>query len=324
MEIESMDRPTPGPEPVVKQTFFYWWSWEALSRSIVEFTSCMMFHFIGSVCPTPQANGIALIVLVYYAAKVSGAHLNPAVSLTFCLLGHTDPFEMVLYWISQLAGCIVGALWIAALVPGATLVHGPRGAGFPGDGCFAPEPALSRAQTFGWEALGTFCFIVPVFSVVWYTQHKKGYGNAGPLIVGLSLMASALACGPYTGAALNPARALGSLVVFGCPYRWVFTDYVLAELVGATATIFAIAPWYGISSQAWYRIPDVLISATNKTLRPLELQTIPDKEPVVATLPPAMTRVRGVTAPQQRRTVTVKTLPDQPTDVDMVQVTVEP
>lgn len=289
MDEDTMDMPSPV-EKTTKKLFFYWWSYEALSRAIVEFTSCMMFHFIGSVCPTPVANGIALIALVYYAAKVSGAHLNPAVSLTFCLLGHTDPFEMIMYWLSQVLGCVVGALWTAALVPASNLITGPRGAGFQGDGCFTPSSSLSRAQTFGWEAIGTFCFIVPVFSVVWYTQNKKGYGNAGPLIVGLSLTASAMASGPYTGAALNPARALGSSIVFGCPYKHVFTDYVLAELTGAAASVIAIAPWYGISSQSWYRIPVGFMDVVNRTLRPLEILIIPDTEPVIATLPPAMHR----------------------------------
>eukprot|EP00798_Chlamydomonas_sp_ICE-L_P019572 gene19570-26256_t len=58
---------------------------------LAEFTGSMIFHFIGSASPTPAANGIALIVLVYFTAKISGAHLNPAVSFTFMLLGHTNP-----------------------------------------------------------------------------------------------------------------------------------------------------------------------------------------------------------------------------------------
>lgn len=216
-------------------------------RLFAELVGCMMFHFIGSVSPTPVANGIALMTIVYFTAKLSGAHLNPAVTTTFMLLGHTNPLETVLYWMAQIAGCALGALWLAALVPTAFIRHEGLN-----DGCFTPSQNLSDARVFGWEAACTFCFITPVFSVVWYTQQKAGYGNTGPLIVGLSLFASALAAGPYTGAALNPARVLGSPIVFDCRYKKLYT-YILGQLTGAIVSTIAIIPCYGIASKPWYR-----------------------------------------------------------------------
>ena len=219
------------------------------TRAAAEALGCAMFHFIGSVSPTAAANGLALIVLVYYTAKVSGAHLNPAISLTFCVLGHVGPLEFAVYTLAQVCGCVVGALWLAALIPDLY----PGGYVPLGTGCFEADPQLTHAQVFGWEAVGTFCFVVPVFSVVWYTQRKSGYGNTGPLIVGLSLMAAAMAVGPWTGAALNPARVVASPIVFSCPRsgdRLLF--YVLGELAGAIAAAAAILPWYGISLSPWY------------------------------------------------------------------------
>jgi aquaporin TIP len=224
-----------------------------VTRMFAEALACAMFHFIGSVSPTASANGLALMVLVYYTAKVSGAHLNPAVTMTFCLLGHTTPIEVIFYWIGQVMGCITGALWLAALVPnlhiGAPIPDGQDG---QVSGCFVPMDRLSNAHVFAWEAVGTFCFIVPIYSVVWYTQTKSGYGNTGPLIVGLSLMATAMAVGPWTGAALNPARAVGSQIVFHCPSKSKLVYYVLGELVGALVAPCAIIPWYGISSDPWF------------------------------------------------------------------------
>lgn len=247
MDIESIQ-----PQPQTIFSIAKKWIFEPkpnlVSKFFAETSACAIFHFIGSVSPTPWANGIALMVLVYYTAKTSGAHLNPALSLTFMLLGHTNPIEMLVYWTAQMFGCICGALWIALLVPGLGVGASPGAF----SGCFYP-PAdnMTKALVFGWEAFCTFCFILPIFSVVWYTLHKKGYGNTGPLMVGLSLVANAMAAGQFTGAALNPARVLASPVVFRCDNTYLLY-YVLGEFLGASLVPLIIAPWYGISPTAWY------------------------------------------------------------------------
>jgi glycerol uptake facilitator-like aquaporin len=227
-----------------------------LSKACIEMIGCTMFHFIGSLAPTPFANGVALMCIVYYVAHVTGAHLNPALTLTFSLLGYYNPFEMFIYWAAQISGCVIGALLLAALVPGLHAGQSvPRiGGEMRYDGCFEPHGALSKGEIFGWEAIGTFMFLVPIFSVVWYTHRKQGYGTTGPIMVGLSLMASAFAVGPFTGASLNPARTLGSLIVFKCPQatRESYGYYILGEMVGAYIVPLAIIPWYGIAHNAWY------------------------------------------------------------------------
>jgi glycerol uptake facilitator-like aquaporin len=232
------------------------WTFESrpslLTKAAAEFTGCMIFHFLGSVSPTASTNAVALMVLVYYTAKLSGAHLNPALTMTFALLGYTNPVEVLVYWIAQVSGCIFGAMWISALVPGLA-IGGPVGIEIEGTdtevaGCFEAENGLSLAQTFGWEAVGTFCFILPIFSVVWYTQSKSGYGNTGPIIVGLSLYASASAVGQFTGGALNPARAVASAIVYKCPGGSSIWSYVAGEFVGAMVVPLAVIPWYGVSA----------------------------------------------------------------------------
>ena len=218
-------------------------------RFFAEFSASMIFHFIGSLSPTPYTNGIALIVLVYYSAKISGAHLNPALSLTFTLLGYTNPLEMIVYWIAQFSGCILGAYWIMLLVPNWTYLNTNLG-------CFYPN-GISDVLVFGWEAFCTFTFFVPIFTVVWYTINKTGYGNTGPIIVGLSLIANAYVAGPFTGAALNPARVVGSLIVFKCASTH-YIYYILGEMCGAALVPLCVIPFYGIYDQAWYLkiIPD--------------------------------------------------------------------
>ena len=215
------------------------------TRVAAEIIGCTMFHFIGSVAPTAVANAVALMVIVYFTAKQSGAHINPAISLTFTLLGHTNPIEFIIYSISQIIGCIFGAFILKGLVPKSfqnTI-----------NGCFVPQESLSYLQIWGWETVGTAMFIMPVFSVVWYMQNKTGYGTTGPIMIGLSLLASAYAAGPWTGASFNPSRTLASPIVLHCVdwhYVWI---YILGELMGAMVATTFILPWYGIATKAWYR-----------------------------------------------------------------------
>jgi len=217
----------------------------------------MIFHFVGSISATPWTNGLALLVLVYFTAKISGSHLNPSVSTTFMLLGHINPMEMLVYWIAQVSGCLIGAMWISLLVPGIHIGESVDPLLIQYSGCFIPNSTLSNAQIYGWEAVCTFCFITPIFAVVWYTQHKSGYGNTGPIIVGCSLIVNAFVAGPFTGAALNPARVMASPIVYKCPTNLLkILYYILGEMTGGILAPLLIIPWYGISSSGWYFRPE--------------------------------------------------------------------
>jgi len=236
-----------------------------LAKLFTEFIGCMIFHFIGSVSPTPIANAIILVVIIYYTAKISGGHLNPAVSWTFMLLGHLNPIEMLFYWIAQISGCIFGALWISALIPD-VYIRGKYSDGnfnnftnipnnsnnYLCDGCFIPNNELSNARLFGWESLCTFNFILPIFAVVWHSKLKDNYGYVGPIIIGLSLYANALAASNWSGGALNPARVLASPAIFNCDNDESIFYYIIGEMTGATLAILAIIPWYGIAENSWY------------------------------------------------------------------------
>lgn len=217
-------------------------SW--LRAASAEYFGCMIFHFIGSVSPTPIANAVALTTMVYFTANVSGGHLNPALTLTFCMLGYTQPSQLVVYWVAQTLGCISGALWITALMPRdeSDLV-----------GCIHANPDISALQVMGWEALATMFFIVPVMSVVWHTQHKSGYGNTGPIMVGIALYSVALATGDWTGAKVNPARTLASELIFACKESHMIRYFVAGQIIGAVTAPLAVIPWYGVADHAWYR-----------------------------------------------------------------------
>ena len=228
------------------------------TKCTAEFLGCMMFHFIGSLSGTAVGNAVALMSIVYFTAKLSGAHLNPALTIMFSMLGHTNPIVLCFYVASQILGAIFGALWLAFLVPGLTLrndqrIITPDNIAFTEyDGCFRPRTDLSSIQIIIWEAIGTFMFILPIFSVVWYTQHKSGYGTTGPIMVGIALYSSASAVGAFTGAALNPSRVLASYYVFGCVPGFTVGCYIAGEIIGTLCASLFIIPWYGISQEPWY------------------------------------------------------------------------
>jgi len=99
-------------------------------------------------------------------------------------------------------------------------------------GCFDDKSVnknLTKSQLFGWEALMTFTLISCVYAC---GVAKPGHGSHTPLAVGLALLACAGTGARWTGAALNPARVIGPLVVFGCgkSVAWI---YVVAQLFAA-------------------------------------------------------------------------------------------
>jgi len=212
---------------------------------LLEFLCVALFQFLGGSVTDPRwapwTNGLSLAVLVYISANLSGGHLNPAVTVSMLASGNYPALHSALYVVLQVCGAIAGAAMSAALQPNSAMY---RGDGQPG--CFdskAVNRALSNGQIFGWEAICTFVLISTVYAC---GVTKPGHGSFTPLAVGLSLVACATVGGPMTGAALNPARVLGPLAVFGCgaEYAWVF---ILAQLTAALVAcfIFGISAGFG-------------------------------------------------------------------------------
>lgn len=221
-----------------------------ITKFTAEFMGCMLFHLIGSLNPTAECNAIALMTLVFFTAKLSGGHLNPAITWIFNIIGYTNPIEVLVYIAAQVSGCMVGALWLSIIVP--TLQIGHNNTGVQYNGCFLPDDTTSMSRIVASEALGTFAFALTVFSVVWYTQQKQGYGTIGPIMVGLSLLSPALAFGRYTGAAFNPARTLASYIVYRCVPGSIVGAYIGGQLLGSFVAALTLIPWYGIAADSWH------------------------------------------------------------------------
>ena len=160
------------------------------------------------------AIGSALMVMVYAGGHISGGHFNPAVSLAVMVRGRLGVLEMLWYWVAQLIG---GA---AAALLGIWLVDAPEATTLSGETLW---------QALVVELLFTFALAFVVLNVSTSKDHPHNsfYG----LAVGFTVTAGAVAVGPISGAAFNPAVALGTsiseLSTWGS--LWV---YLVACLVG--------------------------------------------------------------------------------------------
>ncbi|GBF97262.1 hypothetical protein Rsub_09953 [Raphidocelis subcapitata] len=218
-------------------------SHQFLVSLLVEFLGVLLFSFLGSTVTDPQlgpwVNGLALAVMIYMAANISGGHLNPAVTMSTLLCGFYPVLHAVLYIALQILGGIFGSLLAAGLMPGTK-----TGMGAKGPGCFNGGAAgLNNSQLFGWECIMTFTLISAVYAC---GIAKPGHGSFTPLVVGLTLTACAGTGAKWTGAALNPARVIGPTAVFGCGKK-VWWIYVLAQLLAAVlaCAVFAFVSGWG-------------------------------------------------------------------------------
>ncbi|MCR4265087.1 MIP family channel protein [Nitratireductor sp. ZSWI3] len=171
--------------------------------------------------------GIAVIAMAYAIGPVSGAHLNPAVTLGAFLSGRMPAKDVVPYWVAQVAGGILGAavLWIiasgnAAGAPPVLAANGWDAAG-----------GYSMPSAFIAEAVATFIFVTVILGV---TSKKHETSFAG-LVIGLTLTVIHLCLIPVTGTSVNPARSIGPALFSGSTAIGQLWLFILAPLLGAAA-----------------------------------------------------------------------------------------
>jgi MIP family channel proteins len=147
------------------------------------------------------AHGVALMIIVYTWGTVSGAHVNPAVTLGVLFGGKIDLGKAIVYWIAQFLGAIAAAYVLLHLVGFDALRLGQTLGKFSGSGGLEVDPI----RTVVLEAILTFFLVSAVMSCGIFNN----FGNAVGLAIGFVLTADILCGGPYTGASMNPARSLG-------------------------------------------------------------------------------------------------------------------
>ena len=171
--------------------------------------------------------GLVIAVVIYAFGSVSGAHINPVVSIALATTGRFPWREVGPYVGAQLGGALVGGLLVIA-------TFGTRAADLGAVGSTVLAEGVGVPQALVAEALGTFLLVLAVMGLA--VDRRAPVGWAG-LMIGLSVTCVVLVLGPVSGAALNPARAFGPYVsagLFGGEVRWVdFPVYVLGPLIGA-------------------------------------------------------------------------------------------
>ena len=173
------------------------------------------------------ANGLGLAVFVSVTMPVSGGVLNPAVALSLLVARKLHVKEFVFYVVAELLGAVTAVLALMAAIP--SLLGASAGWGAP-----ALSSALSVEQGVAAEALMTFVLVIAVFGTAVDGRAPKiaGFG------IGLAVLADVLMGGSLTGAAMNPARALGPMIAsLSVPSYWYI--YVVGPVVGALAASIA-------------------------------------------------------------------------------------
>jgi aquaporin Z len=171
--------------------------------------------------------GIAVIAMAYAIGPVSGAHLNPAVSLGAFLAGRLPAKDLVPYMIAQVIGGILGALGLYLIVSGKAQTYDFGAAGFAQNG-WDPVNGYSAFSAFVTEVLATFVFVTVILGV---TNEKHATAVAG-LVIGLTLAALHFAFIPVSGNSLNPARAIGPALFAGGAAIGQLWLYIIAPLIG--------------------------------------------------------------------------------------------
>ena len=187
------------------------------------------------------AFGLAIVAAAYAIGPVSGCHVNPAVSLSMLLTKKLSIKDFVGYVIAQVAGALLGSLFLNFVISSSETLSIANGLGQNG---FAAQSGvgLSLVAALAVEVVLTFIFVLTILGV---TSSEKSSNLAG-IVIGLTLTFVHIIGIPLTGTSVNPARSLAPAILLGgeaLSQVWVF---VVAPLAGAAIAAlvykFLVAP----------------------------------------------------------------------------------
>ena len=146
------------------------------------------------------AYGLAFAIMATAIGHISGGHLNPAVTIGFWVTKKISTRDALGYWISQLIGATTAAYLLTLAVPEGI---------WRSVGLGAPDLATDFTRVHGiiLEAIATFLLVFVVFATA--ADPKGAFDKVGGFASGLTVTIGILFAGPFTGAAINPARAFG-------------------------------------------------------------------------------------------------------------------
>jgi glycerol uptake facilitator protein len=237
---------------------------------IAEFLGTMVLMLFGDGCvasfglftgidPVPFAKewviivigwGLAVMLGIYVAGAISGAHINPAVTLAFAARGKFPWSKVIPYIVAQVLGAFVAAAILYFVYKGAidnAIVHAAAGKKNVADAVgyvfyTSPKPFVGTFGAFGDEFVGTALLTGLIFALV-DARNQPVQANLNPFIIGLLIMAIGASFGLNTGYAINPARDFGprlwlAIVSGGASltaYTWI---PIVAPLLGGVVGAF--------------------------------------------------------------------------------------
>lgn len=194
-----------------------------MKKYIAEFIGTFFLVTAIAFTANPIAIGVMLMVMIYAAGHISGAHFNPAVTFGLWAVRKIEVTDAVFYWTAQILGAFVAALFYH-LTTGNSFVPAPGG-----------NVPLMKAVLV--EAVFTFALVYVISSVA--VDKKNQPNNYFGLAIGFTIMAGAFCGGSISGGAFNPAVAVGPMladVMIGGGNGFSNVEiYLLGPLVGGVA-----------------------------------------------------------------------------------------
>jgi len=160
--------------------------------------------------------GLVVMAMIYATGHLSGAHINPAVTIAFTLTRHFPGRDAIAYIAAQLVGATIAALVLLWAWPEAPADLG------------ATVPSIEVGTALLYEALMTAMLMFVIISVATDT---RAVGAGAAIAIGGTVALDAIFGGPLTGASMNPARSFGPAVASG---TWTdFWIYLVGPIAGA-------------------------------------------------------------------------------------------
>lgn len=209
-------------------------------KMVAEFigTFTLIFIGVGSLCADfylrnggqggvgllgiAVAHGLAIGIMVSAVGHISGGHLNPAVTIGFWVTKRLSTAQALSYWIAQLLGATAAAYLLLLIVPDTMR---PAGLG-------TPDLALDFSRWHGMllEAAATFLLVFVVFATA--ADAQGAFSKIAGFAIGLTVTMDILFAGPFTGGAMNPARAFGPALA-------------AHRLIGSNQVVYWVGPLLG-------------------------------------------------------------------------------
>lgn len=189
-------------------------------KLVAEFlgTFALVFFGAGAVCvdfylrasgglgllAVGLAQGLAFAIMVSAIGHISGGHFNPAITIAFWVTKRLSTLDSLAYWGAQFLGAVVAAFFLKLVIPEEIA-----------NNVFLGSPELMRDfphwSGMALEGVSTFFLVFVFFAML--ADERGTFRSVGGFAIGLTITLGVLVAGPFTGGALNPARAFGPELV---------------------------------------------------------------------------------------------------------------